>query len=257
MKKVNGALIEGDVDVQRDFVGRDQIIQNIIVVGRVLDFAQIEELLPSDGKMNDFQNIENALATIIDKNSDEFALEAVAFAGEILREPFRQWKDQPQFNPIPFRELLPALAPHISSKLKDAKYWQNFTEGYYKLFLGDEGTCLIQPVLFLESLSSIWNKKNKSNLYIGIADVEHKAGLLKKRTQGFVSCRARNCTDRDDFEKMETVIEVNFENMGHDELRIFILGIVIDLIRMASIARKDNRFWAQLSSILEVPNQAK
>src|SRR6476659_847567 len=82
-----GASVSRDVNTGNDFVGRDKnIIQNIIVLGQYLHFAQFEELLPNTTTTASFSSIAAAFDQELGNRMQGDLSEALAFAAEILAD---------------------------------------------------------------------------------------------------------------------------------------------------------------------------
>jgi len=221
-----GASVGGDVNPQGDFVCRDQTIHNIVIVGRLLEFAQVEGLFPQI-KDNDFSSIAEAIEGALNNRLEGDLADAVAFAGEILSEFIKESIVTYTGKPIPLAELVSNLIDHVGHKLKENGYWEAYSE-----------TMNIPEYsrgILLEVVTMLY-RKNFGNavLHFGIASTNHVNSKGNFIHFHFV---------------MATTIFTGFqyriiypEGYNAKVLRIFIAGIVLDLIRLYS----DNIISAQL-----------
>src|SRR5215210_1927192 len=81
-----GAAVQGDVNAGRDVVGRDQTINNIVVVGNFLRFAQGEGLFPKIQEAKDFTSVTEAIESVFGSDLNSNLAGATVFAGNILED---------------------------------------------------------------------------------------------------------------------------------------------------------------------------
>ena len=230
---VNIGDVEGGIhDAQ--IAGRD-IVNNIIVVGQFLSFAQIEGLLPEGSAVPDLSALEDNLEQALRERLGDRMTAAVAATGELLGDILSAWKPARPGAAFPFRRMLPALADPLLKKLKALDYWDTFTEaGFSARFTKP------YRVLWLESLNHLWQKKGFGEWAFGLAEVEG-AGM-------FVLC-----APNDDLLPAHYPAEPHlgaFARMSNDQFRIFLAGLVIDLLRLASTAADDVQFWQNVTNLL-------
>lgn len=240
--------------------GRDQIIQNITIVGRFLEFAEIEGLIPKASE----SSVEQINITL-EKSLDDLVggsniAEAIAFAGEILRETLVDWRHIQKFAAIRTRNVLTELAPKIISKLKQLGYWDTLCEKYNHLIYwpDDAGYCTYDDgeieVIWLESIERLWRKYiEDEDIEYGLARVRRtRKCLLIKTIENFdifvvMSCGIKPAYNPNNpFDK-----DYNFTHMKPEELRIFMVGLVIDLIRMRLTALDDIKLWDGLINLVK------
>jgi len=151
--------IEGtEIEIGRDVVGRDKLIQNIIVVGQFLDFAKVQELIPNPSEVPNpvaiVENLERALTERLDVNLTK----AIYITGELLRDLLSTWAPQQPFAAIRFRVLIPSLATHLGRKLVELNYWEAFC---IKSKLKVDSTQEEIELVWLDSLQDLWGNLSR------------------------------------------------------------------------------------------------
>jgi len=230
---VNIGDVEGGIrDAQ--IAGRD-IINNIVVVGQFLNFAQIEGLLPEGCPAPDLSALAGNLeGTLRDQLGDRMT-DAVAGVGEMLGDVLSAWKPARPGAAFPFKRMLPALASTLLQKLRELDYWDTFTEvGFSARFQTR------YRVLWLESLNQLWQKN-------GFGDDEF--GLVEMMGEGTFVLRAPNGDISLAYYPNEPHLG-KFAAMRNDQFRVFLAGLVIDLLRLASTAADDVQFWQNVTDLL-------
>lgn len=217
-----------------DIVFRDKIIHNIVVVGQFLDFAQIEGLIPPPPNLKDFEEISTKFEKTFTDRLGSDLINGVTLAGEILGKILPSWKPKSPLQAIPFRTLIPKLAPHIASKLTALYYWETFNKK--EIYIESQ----FWEVVYLYSLSELWKKQKQYDALFGIA----QKGTDESKEICFV--RTLKTTSYDS-EKTEIL---TFDNFDNQQFRIFITGIVIDLIRMGSVVSTDVQFWSSVVGLI-------
>ena len=255
-----GAHVTGSVTTHRDFVGRDKVIHNIIVVGQVLDLVRVEGLIPELSDLPDFQNISEAFeATFRDRLGTELA-EATAAVGEILGEALVNWMPSKPSAALPYKRILRDLPPMLVTKLKELGYWDVFCEpvpGKWSIHLVQELDSPRQipatvEAIWLSSLQALWKKHRKEDKLYGIAEKTVTGSLATARLRPIPNIRIERYEQtfiiRQD--KKTTEAYNDLANIGHEDFRLFMLGLVIDLIRLASAASSNIKFWEGLIDLL-------
>ena len=220
--------ISGNLNQTGDIIGRDKIIHNIIVVGKVLDFAQIDGLIPNLSDMPNLKNISETFeANFLERLGSDLT-NATSEAGEILRPILSSWTPT-DGRALPFKQILNGLAQPLANKILELDYWSNFCDTNPFTIGAD-----IYSVIWFTSLSGLWRKYKKGNKVFGLARKGNLATFVYKT---------------------ETTIksQMDFKDFTREDFRIFILGIVLELIRMASVVSNDLLFWNQVIDSLS-PN---
>jgi len=218
-------------------IGRDQIIQNIILVGQFLDFTNVEGLIPKPLIASNFESISEAFETTFDQRLGNDLAQATAFAGEVLQEVLVQWMPAQPLAALPFRRILDTSPTVVHRKLSQLNYWDTFcspAKSSLKSSLSDD-----YEVLWLRSLQLLWQKHFETDRLFGIAHYGrssrgHEAHFYERRYPGS--------------EEYITVVDTNL--ITSKEFRVMMTGLVIDLIRLCSIALDDIRLWQGIINLL-------
>lgn len=251
-ERSGGIDIGGSASAGGDLAGRDKIIQNILIVGQVLDFAQVEGLIPKPAEAPDFEDISGALKKAFGERLDSDLAMATAAAGEILKGFLVKMAPSKPFEVLPFRDILPNIAEYLIKKLDELKYWDTYaTERTQTLRARSpwSGYDVIggTEILWLDSLSTLWNKsfKTKDEIQYGL---KRDWGILFDL---FASIRrAKYCIVIRVEGKTETFPQDNFSVWSRKQFHIFMAGLIIDLIRLTSAASNDIKFWEGLTKLL-------
>jgi hypothetical protein len=247
-----GINIDGSLNSQGDIVGRDKIIHNIIVVGRILDFARFEGLLPNASELPTFNSIAEAFEKTLNDRLGSDLTEAVATAGAILAPVLSQWLPK-EFAAFDHRKVLTNIASPLVERLQQLNYWSVFTESigsdrwrYSSLRPGHQVTDV--QGIWLRSLQLLWKKyKANSDKQYGIARIhywwEERWGGNSAECPAIVVKQNGQTTEAYDPYYNSLGLDDDFAGFGREEFRIFIVGLVIDMIRLASVAVDDLRFW--------------
>lgn len=205
-----GVNVNGSVAAQGDLVGRDKIIQNIVLVGQFLDFAKVEGLIPKPSTPADFESVSAAFEATFNQRLDGNLARATAFAGEILSKVIqKKWISG---SALPFRDILSEVPYIVSSKLDELHYWDSFRDSSH--------------IVWLHSLNLLWKKHFKINVLYGIGS--HYWYVKRKEGYGMISVH----------------------EITNEQFRVIMAGLVIDLIRLHSIALDDIKFWEGLVDLL-------
>jgi len=105
-KRSGGVDIEGSVSAKGDIVGRDKTIQNILVVGQFLDYAQVEGLIPKLAETPDLESISKAFEKTFGERLGTDLAHATAATGEILKGFLVKMMPSQPFEALPFRDIL-------------------------------------------------------------------------------------------------------------------------------------------------------
>lgn len=207
-----GVNVNGSVTAQGDLVGRDKVIQNIVLVGQFLDFAKVEGLIPKPSTPSDFESVSAAFEATFSQRLDGDLAQATAFAGEVLSEVIHKEWISSSSKILPFRNILKEVPYTVSNKLVQLGYWDSF--------------CDSSRIIWLHSLSLLWKKHFKTDLLYGFG----RSIWVVKSTESFQSVSAYETTN--------------------EQFRVIMAGLVIDLIRMHSTTSDDIKFWEGLVDLL-------
>ncbi len=241
----------GDITAGGDIVGRDKIIHNLIVVGQVLDFAQIEGLLPKLNQDTDFKTIGAAFEATFNQRLGADLATATSLAGELLAPALAAWAPARPQQALPYKQILVSLAQPLAERLLEFGYWSSFaepvTEFNWTVFSGRDPV----EVVWLRSLATLWKKyKNEDKLY-GLA--VRRSG---DKTDAVFIYQGLGGRATEAYEPLKPgKPQTDFAKLGRQEFRIFMVGLVIDLIRLASTAANDALFWNQLTQALTGPEK--
>jgi hypothetical protein len=140
-------------------------VNYIVTVGRVLELAGVEDLLPPPVKSSGFKDELDAIEATLSKPYGLDMTEAVARAGELLGYIFHNYKPDRPNEAFPFRRVLPRIASPLLSKLEELKYWDNYNERITPQswsFLRN-GELVEAEVIWLRHLETLWAKHFGAN----------------------------------------------------------------------------------------------
>lgn len=201
-----GAAVQGNVNAGRDVIGRDQTINNIVVLSNFLHYAQVEGLFPKIQQAKDFSSLTEVVESALDARLNSDLAEATAFAGEVLGDFIEVQILSAPHQPTSLPRFVADLVTHISKCLRKTGYWDAYSQSNFKY---DE-------VVWLEAASMLWDKqfpsRQKTEIFIGIYSQISKCFLVVGYTDDIRTFNTR-------------------------ELRVLIAGIVLDLIRIGADAR--------------------
>ena len=267
--------IQAEGDIRDNLIAGRDVIQNIVIVGRFLDFAKVEGLIPKSEKLPDLKNIGEAFETAFkERLGYEFA-EAAAAAGAILKEFLEKWGQGPSFAALPFRKILEELPQALYTKLSELGYWDNYIlqnveyrpSQVESLFRGG-----FADVLELSSLSTLWAKHFDEEIDFSLArditDLDRLRGLAETNInqvlsskimlihtdQGLRSPASGSESGPDTFllQKKPRSKPIRLDTSGWNNLqfRIFMVGLVLDLIRIGSLASTDKALWGEIIGLV-------
>jgi hypothetical protein len=236
------------VDTQYN-AGKDQIIQNIVLVGQFLDFAKVEGLIPKPTPHANFDTLINAFEQTFSARLGSDLAYATATTGEILKEIIAKWTPQDKFAALPLKSIIDSFPGDLYQALSKRNYWNAFYENiHYYWAKYDSGDC---QSIRLYSLEILWEKhfgtKFEFRIVKGYRDENASLGIGETRKASwepsFIFSGARTYTT---YERFDTY------TMTYEQFRVLIAGMVIDLIRLSSIASTDVNFWKSIASLLEI-----
>jgi hypothetical protein len=238
-----GSYIGGDVESGRDVIGRDQIIQNILVVGQFLDFAKVSDLLPQPGEITSFDQISTAFEDTFGDEAGQDLAYATSFAGEILKDLVLGLRPADPFAAFPYNQMLEEIAPGIIDKLQSLGHWDVFSSP-----LDDELAKLLRftissnpRILWLVSMEQLWENRFSH---------ESRFGLLEGR-EYYSSKESKEMV----FFGSQSMGKVQNYDWRQEYLRTIFTGVVIDLVRIGSLHSSDKQFWERLVKFLGSESQ--
>lgn len=238
----------GDANVAGDVVGRDKIINNIVVVGRMLDYAQVEGLIPQLSQPTDFATISEAFEATFRQRLQADLTQAAAQAGELLGPALAQWTPRGPHQALPYKRILTGVAQPLLEKLVELDYWATFaervTEFSWIYFSGQDTV----EVIWLRSLAALWQKHKPDGKLYGLAARTLKDGRREAVVvwQKPPAARATEAYDP----RQPARAGTDFAAFGREEFRLFMVGLVLDCIRLASTVANDQAFWNDLTASL-------
>ncbi|MBE7468911.1 MAG: hypothetical protein DPW09_43350 [Anaerolineae bacterium] len=228
----------GDVgrDISNSIIAGRDVIQNIIVVGQFLDFAKVQDLLPASTPLPDLASVSTNLDQALQEHLGSGLAVATAAAGEILRDILAKWRPNNPGAAFPFRQMLPELAPQLVQKLKTLNYWDTFSESGFS-------AAYSQPyqVIWLEALTHLWLKRTGHKKRFGLAEIGPAAAFVTDPELEYADIKKVHLPEEPRLGE--------FAKMSNEQFRIFMAGLVIDLIRLASEAAADVEFWQGLGEL--------
>lgn len=229
-----GAAIGGNV-TSDEFVGRDKItIHNIIIVGRFLEFAQIEGLLPKLEHEQDFTSIVSAIEANLGARLNDDLADAVAWTGEILDGLITEHTEIGHSATAGIRRLATELVPTVVTKLIEVGYWEEYSQTYIS------ATGLKSHILWLDATTMLLRKEKGNVASTGI------------RSFDSLGDRIDLAYEREKYGPSAKTLPI--EQLTIRDLRIILAGIVLDLIRIKS----DNTISVQfLQGLVNVVKPSK
>ena len=219
-----------------------QIIQNIILVGRFLDFTKVEGLIPKPSASADFESISAVFEETFDKRLGGDLATATAFAGKILAPVIApNWIPKETSVAFPFRKVLAECPKILFDGLSRLGYWDSFcsSQSY-----GDE----CQEIIWFRSMSLLWIRHFHAERLFGIGRSSYDAYARWLDPCFFESVASLGRSSY----RLSTL---DPQQLTNEEFRVFMAGLVIDLIRMASTTADDTQFWIGLVDLLSPGGQ--
>lgn len=232
---VNIGDVGGDIK-GANIAGRD-IIQNIVVVGQFLDFAKVEGLLPQPAAPLDLNQLSPNLDQALRDHLGSGLTVATAAVGEILRDSLAEWRPPQAGAAFPFKRMLPELAPKLVQKLKALNYWDTFAESGFSATYTNT-----YQVIWLEALNHLWRKHIASDKRFGLAEIGDTATFVIEPGLEYPDVKIAHNPKEPHLGE--------FAKMSNEQFRVFMAGLVLDLMRLASAAAEDIEFWQGLSDLL-------
>lgn len=247
-------------------------VNAIVSVGQLLQLSGVRDLLPQAPDVFSFKDELEAIETTLSKPFGLDITEAVAKTGLLLGDIFHNYKPNTPNEIIPFREILPGIAVPLLSKLEELNYWDIYNEPIppkkWSFWESDESGKA--EVIWLGHLKILWPKYFKTNdrLY-GIAKIifQVKPKTVVENAYRSMASSARGNwaeyatfvvkhgkTIREAYNPIESYRgrpsrDYDFGRVSPEEFRLFIIGLVIELIHIVCKSSQNNAFWENLKGI--------
>ena len=232
---VDIGAVEGGIHGSQ-IAGRD-IVQNIIVVGQFLDFAKVEGLLPQEAATPTLPDLSAGVETALRQHLGSSMAQATATVGQLLHDILQQWKPATAGAAFPFKRMLPQMAPALIEQLKALDYWDTFAQTFYSARYKTQ--C---QVLSLEALNRFWRKHNDDDEPFALAQAGEEVGFAVVVSAPAPDIRFIHPPREPHLSR--------FATMTNRQFRVFMAGLVLDLIRLASTAADDVAFWGDLVELV-------
>jgi len=267
MNTENGANVGGDIDTGGgNFIGRDQFIQNIIVVGQFLDYAGIKKIISEPSVESvDFSKISDELIKAIKEQIPSDLATSLAFTGEIIKDFLQvRWKDKP-FAIVGTRQAMGDLAQIIGKHLTDSNYW-----GEYSISIrGFEGERYLpeqaHSALGLPLTSKLFtdtfpDNRHLFNFYLVevftvLGSLTSKINFSKTYDFAFIDRveQLNKPIQKMEYTEVRRIMSVPLSNA---QFRVVMAGVVLDLIRLQSLSSSDSQFWDAITKLLGIRNSS-
>ncbi len=245
------------VDTQYN-AGNNQFIQNIVLVGQFLDFAKIEGLIPRISNPSDFQSVISAFENTFDKHLGNDLAHATAAVGDILKESITKWTPKNSFSALPLKTILKELPNDIYVSLCRRNLWDAFFESNFYHYRGYHYILGDMQFIRFHSTEILWKKHFKTDCIIGIGHLSETESyfFFKERTlPNYLETLNFNLISSHGLSGNPFQLHLdmlNVESTTYEHFRVLMAGIVIDLIRISSIAFNDVKFWKNIAGLLEI-----
>jgi len=224
-------------------------IQNIVIVGQFLDFAQIKHLLPKSSQNVNFTDIEMAFKAEIKQHGVSIA-EAVSQAGEIIKEIFQPQIIHGDNSVFVYQQFIREIAPPLIQKLKALKHWDRFHKIQNGIVVTFDGrgvqNRLNGQVIWLESLHEL--RKNQ-----GVKEKNYGLALVSVKDKNYPFFVVDDKIIQQAYNPLILNFQedrnCDFSTMSENDFRLFITGLLLDLIRLCSQAQATSRFLQRLLGI--------
>lgn len=218
--------------------GREDILIDwFLEISRYLGWQPTSNIIPLGTNLSVRQGVAELIRTTFGGNEGAI-WHCLIFVKENFQDIIDELMPDTPLSPIIYSQKLPGIAEMLADRLSDdidKNYWQKFSviaDGYpFK-------------TIPLSSLTVLWNRNRDASRYYGLARYTDNNKWMQTR---FVY--------RDEAEdwkgnpRQSTV--VNFEEMDDQDSRLFIIGLVVDLMRMGKMLIDDYIFVGNILDLSE------
>lgn len=232
-------LTGSDINIGGDIIGRDKIIQHIVIVGKFLDMAHIAEFLPSFGDLPQYQSIEEAFSKIIEEQQSEQTSQAIAFAGEIIGFALTEWKSSNPSKPVVFRSFIPFLAKIVFEQLKIRGFWEAIFEPWEHPLMHALDTYFPQ-VFWLKSTMGFQKTRKIGQERIGIVyhgEYRNPRSLVSSSPPAYVY--VKTVTKKTPSTEL---MKIDFSRIPQEEMQTLLIGLILDLARIYLQVFEEQKF---------------
>jgi hypothetical protein len=220
--------------------GRDQnIIQNFIVLGQFLDFADIQGLIPKQTTSSDFTSIVDAFEKTFSERLETDLVDGISFVGDTLKKTVLEILPDKQ-NALPSATnsaILEKIFRAVVEKVYEMNYRIHFSE---RVEMTKESNYMVNTyiILWLESLQLLWakhfqqdEKKCKFGIRLENPEYRHQVSMIR-------------------ITKPKIFTDVNFSSLSVEQTRVMMVGLVIDLLRFYTMGASHLKFWQGLVGLI-------
>lgn len=226
----------GSLHTEGDAVAGDKILNQtigqVIVLGHILDALRLDEI--AGLKIDPNVSIANAesLENVIRSHFGQNIINEMDFAVAVLEPFLKPFVSELKYPVFRFRQFLQELIEYLVVLLRGSGHWDAF---YSKEWVAN--LSLRAEVLWLESSRTFRRKKFRDDLLFGLASHQNQ---YTDATYYIVLKTAMDC---------RSIALSEFNNL---DFRIFMVGLVLDLMRIGSVASGDIAFWDSFVGALVV-----
>ena len=247
-----------DQSVQTQFNAEN--VYHIQLVGQFLDYAKLANLFNSGSSLEP-KSIEEVFNKIYSEDNNGNLANSVAFAGEILaqihlskpainppapKRGFFRSKKIPTVSPsqenpfavFPIKTILQNKLPSlIYEKLNKSDYWETFSQATYAHLPYPHKDSNFRRLILISTAELMKQRLNSNIEYSLISGINIKPIFVERHINEYAKQSSRN---------LDYYPPINFDEFSNEQMRIFFTGVVIDLIRISSLAREDTEFWKKI-----------
>jgi len=262
---------KASVHAGRDIIGRDlnvhgdYTVQQYILNNQYLDIRSTFAALINPHTGIDLQQVTNVITDALKRATPLDIADSSRVAANILSELFA--RHRPKFEGQAFRhhELLRDLSDHLGGKFLHYRYWQAFGhEVYYTNELVSEKLNIVKSeVIPFPQLHHLWRQLyGDSAAIFGVAWIHGRRKHNNRQSHRFRMVGANEATFPGQWHDIQHFLP-HFPHIPKEEFQFLMLGIVIDLIYLASSVGDDVRIlntlqdvWQSLLQKATLPNTA-
>ena len=246
-----GVDISGDASVHagRDIIGRDlnvhgdYNVQQYILNNQYLDIRSTFAALIKPHTRIDLQQVTNAVTDALRRESPFDIADSSRVVANILSELFA--RHRPKFEGQAFRhhELLRDLSDHLGGKFLHYRYWQAFGHevNYTNEFVSEKLNIVKTEVISFPQLHHLWRQLyGDSAAIFGVAWIHGRRKHNNRQSHRFRMVGSNEAIFPGQWQDIQYFLP-NYPHIPKEEFQFLMLGIVIDLIYLASAVGEDVR----------------